>query len=99
MVGTTTESQTGDNSMSLESDWSSLYVAGRWISRENRHVIKDQNPYTGEVIAEVPTATAEDVDLAFDTGSRSSDVFIGRTPKDLAQPILEGINIEIPIIR
>jgi aldehyde dehydrogenase (NAD+) len=92
-VETTTESHINENNISLESGWSSLYVAGRWIDRGNRHVIKDQNPYTGEVIAEVQSATAKDVDLAFDTGSRSSDVFIGRTPKELTQPIQEGINV------
>jgi hypothetical protein len=56
--------------ISLKSNWNSWYLAGEWIGNGDNHLIKDQNPYTGEVIAEVPSATAEDVDRAFDVAAR-----------------------------
>jgi aldehyde dehydrogenase (NAD+) len=79
--------------ISLKSNWNSLYIGGEWIDNGNNHLIKDQNPYTGEVIAEVPSATAEDVDRAFDVAAKVQKENLGRTPQDLAKPILDGINI------
>jgi aldehyde dehydrogenase (NAD+) len=79
--------------ISLKSNWNSLYVAGEWIDNGDNNLIKDQNPYTGEVIAEVPSATAEDVDRAFDVAVRVQKENLGRTPQDLAKPILDGINV------
>ncbi|MGC1927945.1 MAG: aldehyde dehydrogenase family protein [Candidatus Nitrosopolaris sp.] len=87
------EKHTWEKNFSLESDWNSLYVAGECVNRGDRRAIKDQNPYTGEVIAELPPATAEDVDHAFYAASRSQDRNMDRTPQQLAQPILEGINV------
>jgi aldehyde dehydrogenase (NAD+) len=73
-----------EKSISLESDWNSLYIAGEWVNRGNRSSIKDQNPYTGEVIAEVPSATGEDVDSAFYAAVKTQAENMVRTPQDLA---------------
>mgnify|MGYP003290957899 CR=1 FL=1 len=54
----------------LKSDWNSLYIAGEWVNRGSRPAIEDHNPYTGKVITEVPSATAEDVDKAFKAAER-----------------------------
>ena len=55
----------------LKSDWNSLYIAGEWVNRGSRPAIEDHNPYTGKVITEVPSATAEDVDRAFDMAEKA----------------------------
>lgn len=93
MVHTTSEKDIRQKSISLESDWSSLYVAGEWVNSGNKRIIKDLNPYIGEVIAEVPSATAEDVDHAFDAAMTAQHENMGRPPQDLAQTIFEGINV------
>jgi len=71
-----------------------LFVFGRkWVKRGSRYAIKDQNPYTEEVFVEVPAATNEDVDNAFDIAVKAQKGNNSITSHDLAQPILEGINI------
>jgi aldehyde dehydrogenase (NAD+) len=77
---------------SLKSDWNTLYVAGEWVNRGNRPAIKDYDPYTGKTIAEVPSATAKDIDRAFDEAQRVQHESMGRSPQELAQPIIEAIN-------
>jgi aldehyde dehydrogenase (NAD+) len=93
MAKTASEKIVQDITISVDSEWNSLYLGGRWVKRDNRSVIKDQNPYTEEVFVEVPAATAEDVDTAFNTAVKAQKDNSDRTPQDLAQPILESINV------
>jgi aldehyde dehydrogenase (NAD+) len=76
----------------LKSDWNYLYIAGEWVDRENRPTIKDYDPYTQKIITEVPSATSEDVDKAFEAAERVQHKTMHRTPQEMAQPILEAIN-------
>lgn len=76
----------------LKSDWNSLYIAGEWVDRGNRPIIEDYDPYTQKIITEVPSATAEDVDRAFEAAERVQRETMYRTPQELAQPIIEAIN-------
>ncbi|ANU26103.1 aldehyde dehydrogenase family protein [Planococcus versutus] len=41
-----------------------MYVNGKWIGSVGKQWIKTKNPATGEVLAEVPRGTKEDVDAA-----------------------------------
>ena len=45
----------------------SFYVNGEWTKPEGRATLPVTNPATGEVLAEVPLATAADVDYAVET--------------------------------
>jgi aldehyde dehydrogenase (NAD+) len=78
---------------SLKTDWNSLYVGGKWINCGSRTVIKDFDPYTGKIVAEIPSATKEDVDMSFAEAERVQRSNIHRTPQDLAKPINEAISI------
>ena len=40
------------------------YIGGKWVEPKTERVIPDENPGTGEIIAQVPLSTPEDVDLA-----------------------------------
>lgn len=40
------------------------YIGGKWVEPKTDRFLPDENPGTGEVIAEVPLSTPEDVDLA-----------------------------------
>jgi aldehyde dehydrogenase (NAD+) len=76
----------------LKSDWNSLYIAGEWVGRENRPTIKDYDPYTQKIMTEIPSATSEDVDRAFEAAENVQREMVHRTPQELAQPIMEAIN-------
>jgi aldehyde dehydrogenase (NAD+) len=76
----------------LKGDWNSLYIAGEWVDRGNRLTIKDYDPYTQNIIVEVPSATSEDVDTAFEAAEQAQRETMYRTPQELAQPIIEAIN-------
>jgi len=41
-----------------------LWINGRWVDSRGNHAMPVENPVTGEIIAEVVDATAEDVDKA-----------------------------------
>lgn len=41
-----------------------LYIAGRWVGKENRDVMDVENPATSEVLGQLPVATEADIDLA-----------------------------------
>src|SRR3954469_7125748 len=45
----------------------SFYVNGEWAKPAGRATLPVTNPATGEILAEVPLATAADVDYAVDT--------------------------------
>jgi aldehyde dehydrogenase (NAD+) len=65
MAQTSYEKGSDQKSISLKSDWNSIYVGGQWAKSVNRQLIKDKNPYTGDIIREIPSAAAEDVEHAF----------------------------------
>src|SRR5579884_2701721 len=77
----------------LRNDWNSLYIGGEWLVRGNRSVIKDHDPYTEKIMAEVPSATTEDVNSAFDIAEKVQRENMHRTPQELAKPILEAITL------
>jgi aldehyde dehydrogenase (NAD+) len=90
-----TEKPTNGNQSidALKNDWNTLYIAGEWVDRGNRPAIKDYDPYTGKTIAEVPSATAKDIDRAFDEAESAQHESMGRSPQELAQPIIDAINL------
>jgi Aldehyde dehydrogenase family len=78
----TEKSANGNQSIdALKNDWNTLYIAGEWVDRGNRPAIKDYDPYTGKTIAEVPSATANDIDRTFDEAERAQHESMGRSPQ------------------
>lgn len=77
----------------IDEDWTNLYVGGEWVEHGSRGTIVDKNPYDGSVVAEVPAATREDVDRAFELAVTAQREHRHRTPQELAKPIDEAIGI------
>src|SRR5664280_3084518 len=86
-----TKAKTSTTSLQ-KSDWNSLFIGGEWVPGGSRRVIQDRNPYDNEVITEVPSATNEDVDRAFEIAESAQRKHLHRTPQELAQPIQEAIS-------
>ena len=64
-----------------DSDWSQLYIDGEWVEASSGETIPVENPATREVFAEVPAATEDDVDAAYEAA-------------DAAQPEWEAMGRE-----
>lgn len=85
--GTTTVPELSDEA------WSSIYLASEWIEPGGREMLKDINPYDQAAITEVPMATREDADQAFEQATHAVQENRDRTPQALAQPIDEAMRI------
>lgn len=73
--------------------WSRFYLAGEWVEPGDREMIKDLNPYDQSAIAEVPMATREDADQAYEEVTRAVREHRDRTPQALARPIEEAMQL------
>src|SRR5262245_58391700 len=65
-----------------------MFVGGEWVESSSGETMEVQNPATGEVIAEVPRGTAEDVGRAVDAAKKAWVEWQDRTPKDRMELLL-----------
>ena len=47
-----------------------MLIDGKWVDSSNRETIPVLNPYTGELLDQVPAADKEDVDRAIDSAGK-----------------------------
>ena len=62
-------------------------IGGKWVDAVDGQTMEVFNPSTGEVIAEVPRCSAEDVEQAIDAG-KAWDEWQSKTPKDRMELLL-----------
>jgi len=66
-----------------------MFIGGEWVDGSSDESQPVWNPATGEVIAEVPKATAEDVDRAVAAAKKAyEDVWFDSTPKERQAALL-----------
>jgi 1-pyrroline dehydrogenase len=64
------------------------FIGGEWVESSSGETMEVLNPATGEVIAEVPRGTAEDVDRAVDAAKKAWSEWQSKTPKDRMELLL-----------
>jgi aminobutyraldehyde dehydrogenase len=64
------------------------FIGGEWVESSSGETMEVLNPATGEVIAEVPRATAEDVDRAVKAAKKAWSEWQSKTPKDRMELLL-----------
>src|SRR5204862_2060116 len=64
-------------------------VGGEWVDSAGGETMEVLNPATGEVIAEVPAATAEDVDRAVQAAKKALPEWLDTTPAERAEALLK----------
>jgi 1-pyrroline dehydrogenase len=64
------------------------FVGGEWVDAVGGETMEVLNPSTGEVIAEVPRGTAEDVERAVGAARKALPDWLAKTPKDRAELLL-----------
>jgi 1-pyrroline dehydrogenase len=64
-------------------------IGGEWVDSAGGETMEVLNPATGEVIAEVPAATAEDVDRAVQAAKKALPEWLETTPGERAEALLK----------
>jgi 1-pyrroline dehydrogenase len=65
------------------------FVGGEWVDSAGGETMEVLNPSTGEVIAEVPSSTAEDADHAVAAAKKALPEWLESTPGERAEMLLE----------
>jgi len=73
--------------LSLNADWDALYIDGEWRSVPARDRIDVENPATREVVTQVPSGTAEDVDDAYEAAVAAQPDWEKTTPDRRAEVV------------
>ncbi|MCH9733468.1 MAG: aldehyde dehydrogenase family protein, partial [Actinomycetia bacterium] len=53
--------------------WDSLFIGGKWVEPATSAVIEVRSPATGELVGQVPLASAADVDAACAAARKAFD--------------------------
>src|SRR5205823_3051739 len=64
-------------------------VGGEWVDASGGETMEVLNPATGEVIAEVPNSSAEDVDRAVQAAKKALPAWLETTPGERAELLLK----------
>jgi 1-pyrroline dehydrogenase len=64
-------------------------VGGEWVDSASGETMEVLNPATGETIAEVPSATADDVGRAVDAAKKALPEWLETTPGERAEALLK----------
>src|SRR5436305_3054683 len=65
------------------------FVGGEWVEAAGGETMEVLNPASGETIAEVPAATADDVDRAVQAAKRALPEWLETTPGERAEALLK----------
>lgn len=65
------------------------FIGGEWVESSSGETMEVLNPATGEVIAEVPRGTAEDVERAVEAAQKAWEEWRFKTPKDRMELLLK----------
>ncbi|WP_049927261.1 aldehyde dehydrogenase family protein [Halopiger goleimassiliensis] len=78
-----------------QADWDRQYIDGEWVEATGGETITVENPATQEAFAEVPAATVDDVDAAYDAAEAAQSEWAARPREErneIVQNLLEEIN-------
>lgn len=75
--------------MSVSASQHKMFIGGEFVDSVSGETMEVLNPATGEVIAEVPRGTAEDVDRAVAAAEKAWVTWQERTPKDRMELLLK----------
>jgi 1-pyrroline dehydrogenase len=79
--------------MSTTQATNQIFVGGEWVDAASGETMEVLNPATGEVIAEVPSCSAEDVDRAVDAARSALPEWLDATPQERGELLLKLASI------
>lgn len=69
------------------------FIAGKWCKGTSARVLKNTNPYDGELLAELPLASQVDVDAAFAAAQSAQREWAALGPSARAEIMLRAVQI------
>jgi betaine-aldehyde dehydrogenase/aminobutyraldehyde dehydrogenase len=69
------------------------FVGGEWVDSAGGETMEVLNPATGEAIAEVPRASAEDIDRAVQAAKKALPEWLETTPAERSEILLKLANV------
>ncbi|WP_128477164.1 aldehyde dehydrogenase family protein [Halorussus pelagicus] len=82
-----------DQTFTIDGDWNGLYLDGEWVKASDGETIAVENPATREQVTEVPAATEEDVDRAYEAAAEAQDSWSERSVDERVSVIEDAIEI------
>jgi len=80
--------------LEAEADWSQLYIGGEWVDASSDETILVENPATRETFTEVPAATEEDVDAAYEAAAAAQEEWAA-TPREERNEVVQNIHDQL----
>lgn len=69
------------------------FINGRWRAGRSSRTVKDIDPYTGEILLEIPSADREDLDEAYQSAAKAHPAWAATLPSQRAAVLLGVIGI------
>jgi aldehyde dehydrogenase (NAD+) len=73
------------------SDFSNQYIAGSWRAGRTGRILKDSDPYSGEVVAEIALASADDLEDVYQAAKKAQVLWAARLPEDRASVMFRTV--------
>lgn len=91
MAEVLTESQT--QAPSHYSGLDCMYINGQWRGGRSGKTLKDQNPYNGDVLTEIPQANADDLNEAYEAAAKAQPAWAKLLPAQRAKILQKAAEI------
>ncbi|WP_135823351.1 aldehyde dehydrogenase family protein [Halorussus ruber] len=82
-----------ERGFTTDGSWNALYLDGEWVEADDRDTIAVENPATREEITEVPAATEEDVDRAYEAAAEAQESWAATSVEERNAVIEDAIEL------
>lgn len=73
--------------------YTNQYINGEWVKGSSDKTIENKNPYNDEVIATIPSASAGDLDKAYEAAAQAQQQWKEKTPAEKRDIFLKWIDL------
>lgn len=82
-------------STAFKTEWSKLFIGGKWVEPATSDVIEVHSPATGELVGKVPLASAADVDAACAAARKAFDEgpWPHKSPQERAEVLAAAVKL------
>ncbi|MFC4448699.1 aldehyde dehydrogenase family protein [Halorussus aquaticus] len=82
-----------ERTFTIDGDWNAMYLDGEWVAAADGETIAVENPATRERVTEVPAATEDDVDRAYEAAAAAQASWSERSAEERASVIEDAIDV------
>ena len=70
-----------------------LYINGRWVKGRSSHVVRVTDPYDDSLLAEIPGASEDDLNQAFESAKKAQPAWAAASPGERAQVLRNAYDL------